>query len=862
MVVEPVRVGARALILLWGVIFWRRLRGFFVKWGEVWSGLTERTVETLAGIRVVKAFAQEDREIAAFAKPNGRLREVAEKTAVNRGVFFATITFLTGLGVLVVWLLGGQQVLGGKMTLGTLLAFYSYMWLFYGPLEWFGQVNAWMSRAFAGAERIFEVIDTQPEAYEDPTAKRVPRMQGAIRFRGVTFGYDKSKPVLKDFDLDIQPGEMIGLVGKSGVGKTTTVNLIARFYDVDYGAIEIDGIDIRGIALRDLRSQIGIVLQEPVLFSGTIAENIGYGRPGSSFADIMVAARAANAHNFIMAKPDGYETQVGEKGAGLSGGERQRVSIARAILHNPRILILDEATASVDVETELQIQEAIQRLVEGRTTVAIAHRLSTLRNADRLMVLDDGRIVEAGTHAELMEKQGTFYELVNLQKRWPRSSPLRNRPAMSTFFLENLPHTVEAKVRSRKGSEEQVLIQVATDMAGEDRFEQRWLVVTSERLMVLAPNGASGDVEFALQAVKSARIEALVGGGRLELEREAGAPAHLYYSNSLAAKFAEVAEGIEQLKDGQDLNLPHELDRTHCEQCQRRLPEVGGICPVCIAKFDTFKRLIGYMLPYRLQLVLLLGLTVASSLLELAPPYIVKHLIDDVLVPGAAANINLLYWLVGGLFVIGVVEWCIGVVRRWLNVWVGFRAIEHLRTDLFKALQYLPLRFYDKRKVGALISRMNNDSEMVEDFLLFDMPYIVSNAAMIVGILGLLFYMNWELTLYVLAPVPSIVIGSSLIWNRLQRFWGRWSARWSRLTTHLNESISGIRVVKAFAQEHRESERFDQRNHALRQISVSAERAWLVFFMVTNFFMSFGGFFVWYFGGQSDRWRRPVARES
>ena len=404
------------LIMLWGVVFWRRLRGFFVKWGQVWSGLTERTVETLSGIRVVKAFAQEGREIAAFAKPNGRLREVAEKTAVNRGVFFATITFLTGLGVLVVWLLGGLQVLGGKMTLGTLLAFYSYMWLFYGPLEWFGQVNSWMSRAFAGAERIFEVIDTQPEAYEDPTAKRVPRMKGGIRFEGVTFGYDKSKPVLKDFDLDIQPGEMIGLVGKSGVGKTTTVNLIARFYDVDYGSIEIDGIDIRKIHLRDLRSQIGIVLQEPVLFSGTIAENIGYGRPGSSFADIMAAARAANAHNFIMAKPDGYETQVGEKGAGLSGGERQRVSIARAILHNPRVLILDEATASVDVETELQIQEAIQRLVEGRTTVAIAHRLSTLRNADRLMVLDDGRIVESGTHAELMAKQGTFHELVNLQR--------------------------------------------------------------------------------------------------------------------------------------------------------------------------------------------------------------------------------------------------------------------------------------------------------------------------------------------------------------------------------------------------------------------------------------------------------------
>ena len=405
------------LILIWGIVFWQRLRGYFTKWGQVWSTLTDRTVETLTGIRVVKAFAQEQRELAAFAKPNAKLRDVAEKTAINRGIFFATITFLTGIGVIVVWLFGSLQVLDNKMTLGMLLAFYSYMWLFYGPLEWFGQVNAWMSRAFAGAERIFEVIDTEPEAYEDPTAQRMAQMKGGICFKEVSFGYDKSKPVLRDINIDIAPGEMIGLVGKSGVGKTTTVNLIARFYDADYGSIEIDGIDIRRIALRDLRSQIGIVLQEPVLFSGTIANNIGYGRPGSSIKEIMAAARAANAHNFIMTKADGYETQVGEKGIGLSGGERQRISIARAILHNPRVLILDEATASVDVETELQIQEALTHLVKGRTTIAIAHRLSTLRNANRLMVIDDGRVIEQGTHAELLAKGGAFCDLVALQQQ-------------------------------------------------------------------------------------------------------------------------------------------------------------------------------------------------------------------------------------------------------------------------------------------------------------------------------------------------------------------------------------------------------------------------------------------------------------
>ncbi len=404
------------VLMIWGIVFWKRMRGYFNQWGQVWSNLTDRTVEALTGIRVVKAFAQEKREMEAFAKHNHRLREVAVRTALNRGIFFATITFLTGLGMLMVWLFGGQQVLENEITLGTLLAFYSYMWLFYGPLEWFGQVNDWMTRAFAGAERIFEVIDTDPEAYENPHAVRMPRMEGGIRFRDVRFGYDKSKPVLKGIDLELKPGEMVGLVGRSGVGKTTAINLIARFYDADHGSIEIDGVDIRRIHLRDLRSQIGIVLQEPVLFSGTIADNIGYGKPGATFAEIMDAARAANAHDFIINKADGYETQVGEKGAGLSGGERQRVSIARAILHDPRILILDEATASVDVQTEKQIQEAMGRLARGRTTISIAHRLSTLREADRLIVLDEGRIVEQGSHAELMQRRGAFYDLVQLQQ--------------------------------------------------------------------------------------------------------------------------------------------------------------------------------------------------------------------------------------------------------------------------------------------------------------------------------------------------------------------------------------------------------------------------------------------------------------
>jgi ATP-binding cassette subfamily B protein len=284
--------------------------------------------------------------------------------------------------------------------------------MLYGPLEWLSQVNQWMTRAFTSAERIFELMDTVPESYDLENAIPLPKMEGKVEFKDVEFGYDKSKPVLKGVNLTVEPGEMIGLVGKSGAGKTTMINLVCRFFEVDNGLLEIDSIDLKKIRLEDLRGKIGIVLQDSFLFNSSIMENIAYAKPDATFEEIVEAAKIANAHHFILAKTDGYNTIVGERGNELSGGEKQRISIARAILHNPKILILDEATSSVDIETEKQIQEAISRLVKGRTTFAIAHRLSTLRNADRLVVLDEGKIVEVGNHAELMEKKGVFYKLV------------------------------------------------------------------------------------------------------------------------------------------------------------------------------------------------------------------------------------------------------------------------------------------------------------------------------------------------------------------------------------------------------------------------------------------------------------------
>ena len=394
---------------------WNLFRRFHHKFWVYHSQLNSMVSDSVNGQRVIKAYAREDDESVRFADVGGRLANVDTRATNLAFTAFPLIYLFMFVGQVVITVIGGMMVVDGEITLGTFLTFIAYLSMLYGPLEFLSRLSNWWARCIDSAQRMFEIIDAKAEVAEPETPVILPEVKGEIEVRGVRFEYDPATPVLKGLDLRVEAGKMLGVVGKTGAGKSTLANLIARLYDVNDGEILIDGVNIKQLSLAQLRANIGIVSQEIYLFIGTIADNIRYARPDATIEDVIRAAKAASAHEFIAKLPDAYETRVGAGGQDLSGGEKQRLSIARTVLQNPKILILDEATAAMDTETEVSIQESLTRLQEGRTTISIAHRLSTLKDADSLAVIHEGKVVESGTHAELMVKKGEYHKLYSIQ---------------------------------------------------------------------------------------------------------------------------------------------------------------------------------------------------------------------------------------------------------------------------------------------------------------------------------------------------------------------------------------------------------------------------------------------------------------
>ncbi len=405
------------VMLLTTAFFARRARKAFRLTRETVGDVTAGLQEDIVGVREAQAFNRTERNIARFRERNAANRDANIQAVAITSAFSPAIDVLSTLATALVIGYGGYLVFEGSLSVGVLTAFLIYVQQFFRPIQLVSQVYTQAQSALAGAERIYEILNTEPEPQDPPEAKNAGALEGRISFENVTFAYELGRPVLHDVSFEVEPGQTVALVGPTGAGKTTIASLIPRFYDATEGAVRIDSRDVRGFQRKDLRRNIGIVLQEPFLFSGSIAQNIGYGRDDASREDVEAAARAVDAHGFIAALPEGYDTVLGEGGGSLSQGQRQLLSFARAVLTDPRILILDEATSNIDTRTEAIIQEALATLLKGRTSVVIAHRLSTIRNANVILAISDGRIAERGTHEELLERDRLYADLYRRQFR-------------------------------------------------------------------------------------------------------------------------------------------------------------------------------------------------------------------------------------------------------------------------------------------------------------------------------------------------------------------------------------------------------------------------------------------------------------
>ena len=716
--------------------------------------------EATSGVRVVKGFGQERRELDKLSHSAERLfgaRMRNARISAKRQAIMQTVPALAQVAILA---LGGWLAMEGNITLGTLLAFQTYLLQLVAPVRQVAGMMVMASTARAAAERIFELLDSTPDVVEKPGARAVEGVRGEVVFDDVGFGYLRSEPVLDGFSLRVAPGEVVALVGASGSGKSTVSLLLPRFYDPQSGRITLDGVDVRDLELASLRSHLGVVFEESFLFSETIRENLSYGRPDASDADIVRAARWAQADRFIQALPDGYDTVVGERGLTLSGGQRQRIALARALLTDPQVLLLDDATSSIDVRTEEEIHDTLRQVMEGRTTILVAHRRSTLNLADRIVVLDGGRVVDSGTHDELVERSRLYRQLLG--------GPEDDLDTLATGDAEAEPAVTRAGGRAGNGD------------GGRTPVTPVAAGVTASAWQ----RPADGDaIALGQRQAYLASRQAAMGGpgaGGMGASGMAGAAGG-------AMAFARMGEPPTPELLAQIEALPPIVDEPDVDPDEASQPAPGL----------SFRRVLR---PQHRRLGWAAVLVGANALAGLAGPYLVSVGVDR------GVRGDDLGWLMvaSGLFLISaVLITVLSYVSTVVSSRLGQELLLGLRIRVFAHLQRLGLDYYDREMTGRILTRMTSDIEALQSLLQSGFIDALVQLVTFVGAILVLTSMNAELSLVVLTILPPLVISTVLFRRRSARAYGEVRDRIAAVNANLAESISGVRVAQAFAREQR-----------------------------------------------------------
>ncbi|HYV15516.1 MAG TPA: ABC transporter ATP-binding protein [Conexibacter sp.] len=701
--------------------------------------LTAVAQENVSGVRVVKAFAREQLQLDRFRHQTDRVFDQAIYTTRLQALYAPLIGFLPYLGLGAILLVGGHLAIGGSVALKTYTTFYLYVLMLTGPMRTFGYMLNSAQRATASGARIFQLLDRQPEIVSPADAPPLPAGSGRVELRGASLTFEGStRPALHDVDLTVEAGSTVALVGGTGSGKTSLVSLLPRLYDATEGAVLIDGVDVREVDPHSLRREVAVVTDDPFLFSATVHDNIAYARADASREEVELAARRAHADGFVRELPDGYDTLIGERGLTLSGGQRQRIAIARALLANPRILVLDDATSSVDASTEQEIKQALGEVMEGRTTFVIAHRLSTIALADEIVVLEGGEIAAQGTHEELLAHDGLYREIVE----------------------KGLPDQV---FLTRKPLEPVVAGEYNGNANGNGRAPRPAAAATTR-----------ADTSLSRPARREEGVDAL-GSGAVGSMTTAG----------------------------------REQDRL--AELRRRLRQTSG-------RGRKVRGLIELLRPYRARVGLMfLTLTLATGA-TLAPIPLASMAIDKGIEQhdGAALNRIVLVFLVAAL-----VAWGASAAQTYLTGWVGQRALQDLRVQLFQHLQSLSLGFYSRVRAGVVISRITNDVEALDQLISDGIVTLFQSSLTLVGVVVILVAMDAELALYTFLVIPLLAAAALAFRIASADAFRRTRERIAAITGYLQETLSGIRVVRSFGQEERHVARFADLNTANRDANMT-----------------------------------------